>query len=48
MAGVEMGITVFPLIIKSANVHGIGTGNRDDYEDMMRCVAEHTIRPMIA
>ena len=22
--------------------------DRDDYEDMMRCVAEHTIRPMIA
>jgi NADPH:quinone reductase-like Zn-dependent oxidoreductase len=48
MAGVEMGITVFPLIIKSANLHGIGTGNRDDYEDMMHCVAKHAIHPVIA
>lgn len=48
MAGVDMGITVFPLIIKSANLHGIGTGNRDDYEAMMRCVDEHQLRPVIA
>ena len=48
MAGVEMGITVFPLIIKNANLHGIGTGNREDYEAMMRCVQEHQIRPVIA
>ena len=48
MAGVEMGITVFPLIIKNANLHGIGTGNREDYEAMMQCVQEHQIRPVIA
>lgn len=48
MAGVEMGITVFPLIIKGAQLHGIGTGNRDDYEDMMQFVAQHGIRPVIA
>lgn len=48
MAGVEMGITVFPLIIKSANLHGIGTGNRDDYEAMMQCVAQYALRPVIA
>ena len=48
MAGVEMGITVFPLIIKGAQFHGIGTGNRQDYEAMMQCVAQHAIRPVIA
>lgn len=48
MAGVDMGITVFPLIIKSANLHGIGTGNRDDYEALLRCVEQHALRPVIA
>jgi len=47
MAGVEMGITVFPLIINNANLHGIGTGHRDDYEAMMAFVATHGIRPVI-
>ena len=48
MTGVEMGITVFPLIVKGANFHGIGTGNRDDYEAMMQCVQEHRIQPPIS
>ena len=48
MAGVEMGITVFPLIIKNANLHGIGAGNREDFEAMMQCVQTHEIRPAIA
>ena len=48
MAGVDMGITVFPLIIKNANLHGIGTGNRDSYTAMMDCVARHELRPAIA
>ena len=48
MTGVDMGITVFPLIIKNANFHGIGTGHREDYEAMMRCVEEHRIRPPIS
>ena len=48
MAGIEMGITVFPLIIKNANFHGIGTGNRDSYEALMAFVGEHGIRPVIS
>ena len=47
MAGVEMGITVFPLIIKNANFHGIGTGNREGYQALMDCVEQHQIRPVI-
>ena len=47
MTGIEMDITVFPLIIKNANLHGIGTGNRDDYEAMMDFVGKHRIRPEI-
>jgi NADPH:quinone reductase-like Zn-dependent oxidoreductase len=48
MAGVEMGVTVFPLIIKCANLHGIGTGNRDNYTAMMAFIDQHGIRPQIA
>ena len=47
MAGVDMGITVFPLIISNANLHGIGTGHRDDCEAMMAFVETHGIRPVI-
>ena len=48
MSGIDMGITVFPLIIKNAQLHGIGTGNRDAYEAMMAFVGKHEIRPVIA
>ena len=47
MAGIDMGITVFPLIIKNANLHGIGTGNRDSYESLMQFVGKHGLRPPI-
>ena len=48
MAGIDMGITVFPLIIKNANIHGIGAGNRDSYEAMMAFVDLHGLQPPIA
>ena len=48
VTGIDMGITVFPLIVKSANLHGIGTGHRDDYEAMMKFVQNHGIRPPIS
>ncbi len=47
VAGIDMGITVFPLIIKNANFHGIGTGNRESYERLMAFVATHQIHPAI-
>jgi NADPH:quinone reductase-like Zn-dependent oxidoreductase len=48
MTGIDMDITVFPLIIKNAQLHGIGTGNRDSYEAMVEFVSEHEIRPKIS
>lgn len=48
VAGAEMGVTVFPLIIKCANLHGIGTGNRDDYTAMMDFIGKHKVRPQIS
>lgn len=48
VTGIDMGITVFPLIIRNAQLHGIGTGNRDNYEAMMEFVAKHEIHPVIS
>lgn len=47
MAGIELGITVFPLIRKNAKLHGIGTGNRDGYEALMDFMGEYELRPQI-
>ena len=48
MAGAEMGVTVFPLIVKCANLHGIGTGNRDEYTAMMDFISQHQISPQVS
>jgi len=48
VAGIDMGVTVFPLIIKNAHLHGIGTGNRDSYEQLMSFVDRHQLRPAVA
>jgi NADPH:quinone reductase-like Zn-dependent oxidoreductase len=47
VAGIDMGITVFPLIIKCAHLHGIATGNRDNYVAMMQFMQEHAIKPQL-
>ncbi len=47
MAGADMGISVFPLIIKCAHLHGIATGNRENYAAMMNFIEEHSIQPEI-
>lgn len=48
MAGIDMGITVFPLIIKNANLHGIGVGHRAGFKEMMQLVENKKIRPVIS
>ena len=47
MAGINMGITVFPLIIKCAHLHGIATGNRESYVAMMQFMQEKGIKPQL-
>jgi NADPH:quinone reductase-like Zn-dependent oxidoreductase len=47
VAGADMGISVFPLIIKCAHLHGIATGNRENYAAMMNFIEEHSIQPEI-
>ena len=47
LAGIEIGLTVFHLIERNANLHGISVGNRDGFEAMMAFVAEHDIHPVI-
>ncbi|MFQ5634055.1 MAG: NAD(P)-dependent alcohol dehydrogenase [Gammaproteobacteria bacterium] len=47
LAGAQMNIVVYDLIMTNAHVHGISVGNRSAYEDMMHCVEEHHIVPVI-
>jgi NADPH:quinone reductase-like Zn-dependent oxidoreductase len=47
LAGAKIELTVFSLITKNAHWHGLGVGNRDQYEQMMAFVDKHRIRPVI-
>jgi NADPH:quinone reductase-like Zn-dependent oxidoreductase len=47
LAGVDLGLTVYDLIMKNAHLHGISVGNRDTFEGMMHFVAKQRIRPVI-
>ena len=41
------GLTVYDLIERNANLHGMSVGHRDGFQAMMECVAEHQLRPII-
>ena len=47
LAGAQMDVAVYELIMTNAHLHGIGVGNRDGYEAMMRFVDEHRVSPVI-
>jgi len=47
LAGVNLGLTVYDLIMKNANLHGISVGNRESVETMMQFIADHRIHPLI-
>lgn len=47
LGGIDVGLTVFDLISRNANLHGISVGNRQAFEAMMQFVETHRIRPLI-
>lgn len=47
LAGIGLGLSVFDLIERNANIHGLSVGNREQFEEMMDFVSEHGIRPVI-
>ena len=47
LAGAQMDLAVYELIMTNAHLHGIGVGNRAGYEDMMRFVDQQQISPVI-
>lgn len=47
MAGPALDITVFPLIIRSANLHGIAAGHRRSFEALLSLVEREQLRPVI-
>ena len=48
MSGIDVGVTVFPLIIKCANLHGIATGNSENYRAMLAFMEKHEVKPQIS
>jgi NADPH:quinone reductase-like Zn-dependent oxidoreductase len=47
LAGIGLGLSVFDLIERNANLHGLSVGNREQFGKMMDFVSEHGIRPVI-
>ena len=47
LAGAQMDIAVYDLIMTNAHMHGISVGNRDEFEAMMTFVEDHKIIPVI-
>ncbi|WP_438011620.1 NAD(P)-dependent alcohol dehydrogenase [Sorangium sp. So ce321] len=47
LAGASAELDVVPMLVKRARIQGISVGSRDMFEDMLRAVAHHRIRPVI-
>jgi NADPH:quinone reductase-like Zn-dependent oxidoreductase len=47
LAGIGLGLSVFNLIERNANLHGLSVGNREQFEEMMEFVGAHGIKPVI-
>ena len=47
LAGIGLGLTVYDLIERNANLHGMSVGHRDGFVAMMDCVEQHQLRPVI-
>jgi NADPH:quinone reductase-like Zn-dependent oxidoreductase len=48
VAGAALDLTVFPLIIRNANIHGIGTGHRAAFESMLAFIDQKRLQPVVA
>jgi NADPH:quinone reductase-like Zn-dependent oxidoreductase len=47
LAGIDLGLNVFDLIERNANLHGVSVGNAEGFSEMMNFVAEHGLHPVI-
>ncbi|WP_437738219.1 zinc-dependent alcohol dehydrogenase family protein [Sorangium sp. So ce1335] len=47
LAGASAQLDVVPMLLKRARVQGISVGSRDMFEDLLRAVAHHRIKPVI-
>lgn len=47
LAGIGLGLTVYDLIERNANLHGMSVGHREGFLAMMDCVGQHELRPVI-
>jgi len=46
-SGFEANLPIYPMMVKSAHVDGIISGNRDAAEAMVRAITTHAIRPVV-
>jgi NADPH:quinone reductase-like Zn-dependent oxidoreductase len=47
LAGIDLGLNVFDLIERNANLHGVSVGSAEAFAQMMNFVAEHALQPVI-
>lgn len=47
LAGASAELDVVPMLMKRARIQGISVGSRDMFEDLLRAVALHRIKPVI-
>ena len=47
LGGFEASVPVYPLMVKSAHIDGIISGNREATEAMVRAIAHHGIKPVL-
>jgi NADPH:quinone reductase-like Zn-dependent oxidoreductase len=45
--GVEANINLISLNLRRVAIRGVSVGNTDDFEDMLACIAENRIKPVI-
>jgi NADPH:quinone reductase-like Zn-dependent oxidoreductase len=47
LSGLNVEISLGPIVTRQVRLQGISAGNRDGFEAMVRAVAQHTLRPVV-
>ena len=48
LSGISTELALLPLLGKNIHLHGQTVGHRADYEAMLKCIADNTIKPVIS
>jgi NADPH:quinone reductase-like Zn-dependent oxidoreductase len=47
LAGVEAVVNRLPVLLKAVRLQGISVGPRDSFEQMLRAIGQHRLRPVV-